>query len=447
MTAGFWLLFFVALPLAKGLHNVAEIALLLLGLWQSGLSPFRQALVRYRHVAALALVLAALLTGLLYTQNLIFGFKLIRHHHRLVVMPLIFLLHAPHLRQHFYRYLGAFIVGVSIGCLVTVVLFWLPEESVRQLTLSVPKWLMLPYPEVKYRTAFGLYSPFIDRIQFSSLIGLALLSTLYLAWQRQLRVTLLLLPLLAYTMLSLGGRGGQLALLGGLLVFLVGFGYRVLVPRLAKHMPRKAAGPLVIMAALALTVALPLLAYQLSGPVRSRFDQGRWEWQQFESGQYSAEEFKHFTTIRRIISVQNMWKVVKQHPVMGVGTGDFEDALAEEYRHDGYEVIENVHNQYLYIWGAIGLWGLLLFLGVLGYWAWRMRGQVKLSVFAWSVLAFYLVNMLPDAVLLMQADAAAFTAFLCLVGVQNERLKIEDCRLTLSQLFESDQREIKHLCI
>ena len=66
----------------------------------------------------------------------------------------------------------------------------------------------------------------------------------------------------------------------------------------------------------------------------------------------------------------------------------------------------------------LGIWGLAVFVFVLWNWAYQMKNQGMISVFAWSVLLFYIINMIPDAVLYQQIDNMAFCAFLSLIGLQ-----------------------------
>ena len=85
------------------------------------------------------------------------------------------------------------------------------------------------------------------------------------------------------------------------------------------------------------------------------------------------------------------WKyaleTIKQHPLIGTGTGDSQDELQKTYaRHDfkiGYEQRFNAHNQFLQVMLEVGLIGLLSFLICLGgafYVAWKNK-QILYLVF------------------------------------------------------------------
>jgi O-antigen ligase len=71
----------------------------------------------------------------------------------------------------------------------------------------------------------------------------------------------------------------------------------------------------------------------------------------------------------------NIWKsafgVIKQNPVLGVGTGDASWELKEEFKrrgyNEGYYDDLNSHNQFIEVLLENGLIGLILFLGIIGY--------------------------------------------------------------------------------
>jgi O-antigen ligase len=69
-------------------------------------------------------------------------------------------------------------------------------------------------------------------------------------------------------------------------------------------------------------------------------------------------------TESRVIILKSGWSVVSEHPVLGVGTGDVNDALEETYKTHAHRIEAtlhlNAHNQYLQSWLATGLPGLFL---------------------------------------------------------------------------------------
>jgi len=75
-----------------------------------------------------------------------------------------------------------------------------------------------------------------------------------------------------------------------------------------------------------------------------------------------------------------MWgralEIIKDNPLLGIGTGDVKDELQRTAEIEGYSIVKdrnfNVHNQYLETWMGIGIFGfilllLLLFILVFGH--------------------------------------------------------------------------------
>jgi len=71
----------------------------------------------------------------------------------------------------------------------------------------------------------------------------------------------------------------------------------------------------------------------------------------------------------------NTFELVKRHPLLGVGTGGFPAAYAEQVRGKGVTLTHNPHNEYLLITAQIGLVGLALLL-YLFYTQWRHAARL-----------------------------------------------------------------------
>ncbi|HSI91313.1 MAG TPA: O-antigen ligase family protein [Adhaeribacter sp.] len=412
-----WFFFFCSLPWFKAFASVAEVALLILTFATGGFKHLKPTVLKYWPVAAITLFFGALVAGLLFTQDLSNGWRVLKHQHRYLVIPLIFLANAPLLQKHFRQYLLSYILATTAAGLFVVLLYFLPEDLVRNLANSTK--LMRPYPTMADRTAFGLYSPFIDRLQFSSLTAIAILSSFYLiATGYSRRLLLAALPILFYTMLILGGRSAQLALFAALAVYALAIGLGYLAPKLKERRGTVAATLILTSAGLVIFGLLPYLSFKLLEPVQNRLNQTTWEIEQLQSGNYKQYDYEHFTTFRRLVSVKNMWEVVQQAPLLGIGTGDYHPEIKKVYAQNNPEMEVNSHSQYLMYWAMTGLWGLVLFLGILFYWVNSLRRNRQLYFFGLAFLVFYLVNMLPDSVLYTQVDSMAFCSFLAFIGLQ-----------------------------
>jgi O-antigen ligase len=84
-----------------------------------------------------------------------------------------------------------------------------------------------------------------------------------------------------------------------------------------------------------------------------------------------------------------LWKdameVVKEHPLLGVGTGDIKEALMAQYRKSGFELgIErnySPHNQFLHTAVILGFAGVMLLISLLivsGAVAWQKKNMIHM---------------------------------------------------------------------
>jgi len=83
-----------------------------------------------------------------------------------------------------------------------------------------------------------------------------------------------------------------------------------------------------------------------------------------EEGHFDRTSAESFAV--RYFIWPSAWRLMLENPVLGTGTGDVKDALLRRYRDDGltgaYEHRPNAHNQFLQSGVALGLPGLLLLL-------------------------------------------------------------------------------------
>jgi O-antigen ligase len=77
----------------------------------------------------------------------------------------------------------------------------------------------------------------------------------------------------------------------------------------------------------------------------------------------------------RLVAWEAGWKMIKTHPMLGVGLGNFRPMMPA-YRAKGVEIVTLAHNTYVEIAADLGLPGLILFLGT---WvaSFRMLGRLR----------------------------------------------------------------------
>jgi hypothetical protein len=114
------------------------------------------------------------------------------------------------------------------------------------------------------------------------------------------------------------------------------------------------------------------------------------------------------------------WKtalsIIKQHPILGVGTGDVTDAFKEEYTKSDSWLNEKwrltSHNYYLYIAVALGIPGLIIFLILISapfILTVSQSPYFPLTIFFWIAI----ISMLTEDTLNTQAGASFVAFFYC----------------------------------
>ena len=100
----------------------------------------------------------------------------------------------------------------------------------------------------------------------------------------------------------------------------------------------------------------------------------------------------------RLIKWYCAWEIIKEHPITGVGTGDYNQALIEKYNEidfkKGMVYKYNTHNQFIEEFLKFGVLGglfFLLFIGFIFYQAIRSKNELlMLSIL--TVSAFMMVE-------------------------------------------------------
>lgn len=122
-------------------------------------------------------------------------------------------------------------------------------------------------------------------------------------------------------------------------------------------------------------------------------------------------------SVARILVWQASLEIIKQHPIIGVGTGDVEPELMKKYQDKNIllamDETLNAHNQYLQTFIALGLIGFLVLLAYFvlpGYMAFKQNHLLYLLF-----LSLFAFNLLVESMLERQAGVvfyAFFNAFL-----------------------------------
>ncbi len=413
----------ISLPFSKALASIAFVGLILVALWIF-LVKKKSILIRQNRLLILPVfIFLSLLTSLFNSSNLNAGLKILWSQIDFVAIPFIFLIGQSLITKRQPFYLKIFVYASSIAALITSSFSLLPEPLIVDITAAIP--LLKDYVVHEKRWAFGAYSPFIDRLQFSYLIVLAFFFQLWLVCFKRKKSSdqyksvvdflsaVFILIILLITLLILGARGAQIGFLFGLTVWITGSYLYFLHPILIKKIGAFFSYSLLIMGWLFFTIISPYMAYKNIPAVQVRYNQMNWELQTFKDGTFKNYSYTHFTSIRRLLSWKNSWELIKKHPLLGVGIGDYKKEMAKEYERDHLGFPVNTQSQFLYYWASTGVLGLG-FLGVLlaGSLIYFLKQKdYWLKVLATSFFCFYGLVFLLDAPLNFQVGGMSFLVF------------------------------------
>lgn len=376
-------------------------------------------------ILVLTTVFFAYLISLVYSEDMGKGLKFIEREIPLLLIPVIVAINRSTVREKLTLFLRCFLAACLLNALATLFFYSLPETSSIEWVEKLGFLNLKPYQQLSKREAFGVYSPFLDRLQFSNLLALACMTCLWLLTQSKLLLYQLLFTLVGIILLIcsvvLGGKGGQLALAAGLGVWvLLSFFYRV-YPHWKHKLTRVGAvGSFLLLVGIGSTL-FPYVLYRYVPAVTQRYNQMKWELDTFYSDQYQEYDYVHFTTIRRILSWTNTWELVQQHPFTGVGVGDYEQEIQAIYTRNNPDFPVNSHNHYLFVWATCGIWGLLLFVSSLGIWIYGLAPFGPSFIrYPLSLFTVFCSIMVFDS-LIAQVDTMAFCLFLTFGTLSGKR--------------------------
>jgi len=335
-----WLLaaIFFCIPVQVAPAYVLSAAMLLLWLVEGDLRRKLRELAGEPLVWIVLGCYGVLLLSLLWSDDRGWGWQTMQRHRFFLLFPLYF---SVARREHFGRYVGAFLASIAL-CEALAFYNW----------AQLYFWPGLP-EGIRVEKSADDTAPFVDRIFYTPVLALAG----YLAGHRLLfdattvRRRLVCGVLLATTTLNLliaGGRAGMVGFLA-LLVLLT--------------FQRFARRPLVA-ASVATAVVLAVLAggYHGSSYFKSRVDD-------------AVDTFVHYrerpesSVSLRLVYAMNALRIYAAHPLLGVGVGDYpkEYERVNAIHTPQWAPAWNPHNHYLFVLTAAGIPGGIALALVLGY--------------------------------------------------------------------------------
>ncbi|MCF6186289.1 MAG: O-antigen ligase family protein [Desulfobulbaceae bacterium] len=324
-----WFAVMLAFSIPLSTSAVSVLAVLILTAWIIGGDYSRKWAVITKNPVSLALLfyLGLFFLGLLWTQNISTGLEMIEKQWKLLLFPVLL---SSLVYSHRRRYVVSFLAGLTVAMLLTY-LAWFdilhyggvtPEHLTRRLFHVVYNPLL----------AFGFYMV-CHEVLWGKRSGIGRL------------VLILLAGCMAVDMFITEGRTGQV-------VFFVLLG--LLFIQFFSRSKLKAV--LFILLILPLTFAA---GYQLSPTFQNRVDAAGQEIREFNENPNTSVGL-------RLLFWKNSWRIIRAHPLFGVGTGDFQSSYAEVNAELSPDMVatDNPHNQYVFILCQFGILGLLSLLTI-----------------------------------------------------------------------------------
>jgi O-antigen ligase len=153
------------------------------------------------------------------------------------------------------------------------------------------------------------------------------------------------------------------------------------------------------------SMGLAVLAYQTSPRLHDRVSMVASEYRAWQ-----PDHGKDNSTGQRLDFYYNTLQIIRQQPVLGVGTGGFPAAFTQQTQGKDVQQTNNPHNEYLMIAAQAGVVGLALLL-YLFYTQWRTAPRLETPFAqdaARGLVLAYLINSMFNSPLLDHADGLFF---------------------------------------
>lgn len=406
----------LSLPISVGLNSlcVASVFVMTIVKWVS--TPVDHKVRDHITLLSPILVFVALAISLFYTADLSLGLDMVFRKNAYILLPITVFVNQELFRSRITDYFAAYLFGLTIAGVLTLILFCLPQEQLVTF-LDGKDWLR-EYAESPNRLAFGIYSPFMDRLQFGYLLGIGGILHIWYLLRGQLRLIGLLSSIIVgVTLVIIGARGAQLAFV--ISTFFICCYWFVWESRLSK-LRKMLVGTGTVLGFL----VLPWLLFRYVPAVTQRYGQLMWEMDIYLYRDITQYDYTHFTSVRRIFSWTNTWELIQQHWILGVGIGDVVAELEQVYLSNNLMIQPNSHNQLMLYWVSAGLLGLFTGLFMIGSYLrliWqRQTGTIRMI--ALSYIVYYLVIFLFDVPIWYSVGINGFFSFFCLFLISDELL-------------------------
>ena len=277
--------------------------------------------------------------GLLWTEDLSWGLHIV--HKMWYFIGLLPILYTIVRKNDISKYISAFLLAISITEICSYLVWFEIIEPFKHATVSNP-------------------TPFMSHISYNPILALAIYLVLHEIFFNK-KITNFVFSLYSFFAISMifnmfitGGRAGQVAFFAMLVVLII----QILDKQRIKSL-------------IAIFIVIPgifFTAYQASDLFQQRVNLAVNQALEYHPGSNTSIGY-------RITFALNSWEVIKENPIIGIGTGDFPIEYNKIYQINKHALIPNTtnpHNMYILIVMELGIIGLISMLSIFYY-------QIKLS--------------------------------------------------------------------
>lgn len=373
----------IGLSLSPAFMSIGQAVLALNWIVEADFGSKWQSIKTNYYLQAFLAIFAIHILGLLYTTNFEYAIKDLKIKLPLLILPII-IASTKQLNWAELKYiLYSLIISVFASSLYSLSIYiTIDNENVDTLRNI---------------------SPIISHIRLSLIICVSFFAIVFIIFKSDKKIlsayNIILILIAAWFFVFigiLGARAGYLALLACAAVI---FLYQIIAAKKWNY----------IIVLLIATIILPLLMYKFVPSVSHRINEARNEVNHYKaggnpSGHSITQRFEYWKIAKHII---------KNNPIIGVGTGDIDDEFKLYYAtHDTpikKEFQFRSHNQYFTILSTFGIVGFVLFMAafILPY----FKGIEKYSFLPTVFIIITMLSMLTEDTLETQAGATFVSYF------------------------------------
>ena len=251
-------------------------------------------------------------------------------------------------------------------------------------------------------------TPMNDHIRFSTSLSFSILSGIWLLSKKEIRsqpfaryylVIALLIQVIILHFLAV--RSGIIFLYAGITLYII-------------HLIVKRGNLITGLSILMLVIAGFIVAVNFIQPLKNKYSYFKYEWELIMTGDYKAGH----SDAQRVLSTIYGLEVARENLPLGTGTGDIRQEMEKQYHQHPISVntkSELPHNQFVYMFAATGIAGLLLLIAAFFYPVSVHKWRSKWLMQCFLIILF--ISFMSEHALQIQIGITFAMLFSCLLPI------------------------------